>query len=175
MGICNFHWFQIEWMTSVLKKEIVVQLPTHVWFFVTPQTAACQASLSFTISWGLLKPLPIELVMLSNHLILCHLLLLLLIFPSIRVFSNDQLFTSGAQNTGASASASVFSTNIQGWFPLRLTGLISLQSKGLSRVSSSTTIWKHQLEQTLIIGLYVCLPWESEGSSRLRAFLLLCP
>ena len=55
-----------------------------------------------------------------------------------------QLFTSGGQNTGASASASVLPTSIQDWFPLRLTGLISLLSKGLSEVFSSTTVWRHQ-------------------------------
>ena len=60
-------------------------------------------------------------------------------------FPMSQLFTSGGQRTGASASASVFAMTIQGWFTLGLTGLISLQSKGLSRVFSSTTIRKHQL------------------------------
>ena len=80
----------------------------------------------------------------SNHLILCcPLLLLPSIFPSIRVFSMSQLFTSGGQYIGASASASVLPMNIQGWFPLGLTGLISLLSKGLSRVFSKTTNWKH--------------------------------
>ena len=74
----------------------------------------------------------IELVMPSNHLILCHTLLLLpSIFPSIRVFSNDQLFASGGQSTGVSASASVLPMNIQDWFPLGLTGFIPLQSKEL--------------------------------------------
>ena len=59
-------------------------------------------------------------------------------------FPVSQLFTSGGQNIGASASVSVLPMNIQGWFPLGLTGLISLLSKELSRVCSSTTIWKHQ-------------------------------
>ena len=76
----------------------------------------------------------------SNHLILCHPFLLLpLIFPSIRIFSNK---SSGSQSTGASAS--VVSMNIQGWFPWGSTGLISLQSKRLSRVFSRTTVRKHQ-------------------------------
>ena len=61
--------------------------------------------------------------------------------PSI---SHDVLFTLDDQNTGASASASVLSVNVQGWSPLRLTGLISLLSKGLSEVFSSTTVWRHQ-------------------------------
>ena len=65
-------------------------------------------------------------------------------FPASGSFPMNQLFTSGGQNTGASSSASVFLMNIQGWFPLGLTGLISLQSKGLSRVFSSTTVQKHQ-------------------------------
>ena len=72
------------------------------------------------------------------------LLLLSSILHSIRVFLMSCLFTSGGQSIGASASASVLQVNIQGWFPLGLTGLISLQSKGLSRVFSSPTIWKHQ-------------------------------
>ena len=65
-------------------------------------------------------------------------------FPASGSFPMSRLFTSGGQSTGASASASVFSVNIQGWFPLGLTGLISLQSKGLSRVFSSTTVRKCQ-------------------------------
>ena len=81
--------------------------------------------------------------MLSNHLILCHLLLLPSVFPNIRVFSN-QFCASGGQSIGASASASVLPMNIQGWCPLGLTSLISLQSKALSRVFFSTTIWRHQ-------------------------------
>ena len=99
-----------------------------------------QSSLSFTISLRLLKLMSIESVMPYNHLILCHPLLLLpSILPSIRVFSMSQLFASGGQSTGASASASVLPINIQGWFPLGLTGLFSLQSKGLPRVFSSAT------------------------------------
>ena len=92
-----------------------------------------------------LKLKSIESVMPSNHLILCHPLLLLhSIFPSIRVFSVSQFFPSGGQSIGASASASVLPMNIQGWFPLGWTGWISLQSKGLSRVFSNTTVQKHQ-------------------------------
>ena len=112
--------------------------------FATLWTAAHQASLSITNSWSLLKLMSIESVMPSNHLILCcPLLLLPSVFPSIRVFSN-QSFTSGGQSIGVSASASVFSMIIQDCFPLGLTGWISLQSKGLSRVFSNTTVQKHQ-------------------------------
>ena len=77
------------------------------------------------------------------HLVLCHPLLLLpSIFPSIRVFSMSWLFASGGQRF--EASASVLPMNIQDWLPLGLTALISLQSKQLLRVFSSTTVWKHQ-------------------------------
>ena len=69
----------------------VVQLLSHVWLFVTPWTAACQASLSFTIYWSLLKCMFTESTMTSNHLILCHRLLLPSIFPSIRAFSNESV------------------------------------------------------------------------------------
>ena len=66
------------------------------------------------------------------------------LFPASGIFPVSQLFTSGDQNTRTSASASVLPVSIQGWFPLRLTGLISLLSMGLSRVFSSTTVWRHQ-------------------------------
>ena len=64
-------------------------------------------------------------------------------FPGSGSFQMSQLFTSGGQSIGVSASASVLPMNIQDWFPLGLTGLISLQSKGHSRVFSNTTVWKH--------------------------------
>ena len=89
---------------------------------------------------NLLRFMPFELVMQSNHLILCcPVLLLPSIFPSIRVFSKESNLRI-RWYWSFSISSSV---NIQGWFPLRLTGLISLLSKGLSRVLSSTIIWKH--------------------------------
>ena len=81
----------------------------------------------------------------SNYPILCHPLLLLpSIFPSIRVFSNG-LSASAGQSIEALASASVLPMDSQGWFPLGLAGLSSLQSKGLSKVFSNTTVRKHQL------------------------------
>ena len=114
-----------------------VQLLSHVQLFVTPWTAVHRASLSITNSWNLLRLMPVESVMPSNHLILCHpLLLLSSIFHSIRSFPLSQFFTSGGQSIGVSASASVLPMSIQDWFPLGLTGLISLLSKELSRVFS---------------------------------------
>ena len=125
---------------------VAVQLPSRVQLFPTQWTAARQPSLLFTIFHSLLKLMSIESVMPSNHLILCHLLLPLPSFlPSIRVFSSESAqVASSSQSTGASASASVLLMNIQDWFPLGLTRLSSLKSKELSRVFSSTTIWKHQ-------------------------------
>ena len=121
-----------------------VQSLSHVQLFATPWTAACRASLSFTISWSLLKLMSIESVMPSNHLILCApFSSCLQSFPASGSFLMSQLFASGGQSIGASASASVFPLNIQDWFSLGLTGLILL-SKGLSRVYSSTAVQKHQ-------------------------------
>ena len=110
-----------------------------MWLFATLQTAAYQASMSLTISLSSLKLMSTESVMPSNHLILYGPFNLQpSVFTSIRVFSNESLFTSSGQSIRASASASVLPMNIQGWFCLAWAGLISLQSKGLSRVFSST-------------------------------------
>ena len=129
---------------------VVVQLPSHVWLFATPRTATHQASLALTISRSLPKFMSIASVMPSSNLILWRSLLLLpSILLSIRDFTNE--FASGDQNTGALASASVLPVSIQGWFPLRLTGLISLLSKGLSEVFSSTTVQRHQFLVLCII------------------------
>ena len=117
-----------------------VELLSCVWLFAISWAAACQASLSIANSQNLLKLMSIELVMPSNHLILCHPLLLLpSIFPSIRVFSNESVLQSGGQSIGVSASASALPMDIQDWFPLRWTGWISLQSRGILRVFSNTT------------------------------------
>ena len=132
----------------VVQSRSLVQLVETLW------TAAHRTSLSFTISWSLLKFMFIESVMPSSHLILrCPLLFLHSIVPSIRVFSNKSGLASGGQSIGASASASVLPMNIQGWFPLGLTGLISLLSKGLSRVFSSTTVQKPQFSAFFLVQL----------------------
>ena len=113
-----------------------------------PWTPASQAPLSSTNSWSLLKFMSIESMMPSNHLILCP--------PSPLDFNLSQhqgLFqwvscSHQMTNSGISASASVLPMSIYGWFPLRLTGLISLMSKGLSGAFSSTTVWRHQFFRT---------------------------
>ena len=113
----------------------------------TPWTAACQASLSFTISWSTLKLMSVESVMPSNHLIPCCPVLLPSIFPSIRVFSSESVLHIRWPKYW-NFSFSLSPMNIQGWFLLGLTGLMSLLSKGLSEVFSSTAVWKHQFFST---------------------------
>jgi len=123
-----------------------VQLLSRVWLIATPWTAALQASLSITNSWSLLKLMSIESVMPSNHLILCHPLLLLpSIFPSIRVFSNESVLHIRWPKYWIFSFNISPSMNIQDWFPLGLTSLVSLNFKGLSRVFSNNTVQKYQL------------------------------
>ena len=111
---------------------ISVQSLSHVRLIVTQCIATYQDSLSFTTSLSLLKLMSIELVMPSNHLVLCRPLLLLpSIFPSIRVFSNESILPMRWQSIGVSVSASVLPMNAQDWSPLGWTGWISFQSKGL--------------------------------------------
>ena len=125
-----------------LPIVVVVQL------FANPWTAARQVSLSLITSQSLPKFMSIASIMPSSHLIVWH-SFLPSVFPSIRNFPKYWLFTSGDQNTGASAAASVLSISTQGWFPLRSTSLINLLYKGLSGVFSSTTVWRHQSFGTL--------------------------
>ena len=133
-----------------------VQSLSCVRLFATPWAAAHQASLYIANHQSLLKLMSIELVMPSNHFILCHPLLLLpSIFPSIRVFQMSQLFTSGSQSIGVSASKSVLPMNTQDWFPLGWTGCISLESKGLSRAFSNNAVQKHvPLESQFLRSLF---------------------
>ena len=128
---------------KILGVQLLLSL-SHVWLFVTPWTAAHQASLSFTVSWSLFKFMAIDLLMLSNHLILCPpFSFSFQFFQASGSFPMSQFFASGGQSIIASASASVLPMNIQDWFPLWWTGWISLQSKGLSRVFSNTTVQNH--------------------------------
>ena len=141
----------ISKFTLVLNPNIFLFELVYVLFngsvrlFATPWTAAHQASLSFTVSWSLLKlmswsqwshpnisssVIPFSFCPQSS--------------PASGSFPMSQFFASGGQRIGVSASASVLPVNLQGWFPLALTGLISLQSKGLSRIFSNTTVQKHQ-------------------------------
>ena len=135
-------WLHVHCCKWCLAHVGVVHLLSCVQLFATPWTAACQASLSFTISQSLLKFMSIGWW--------CYLTILASSVPISFCFQSSPvsesflmswLFASGGQSTGGSAS--VLPVNIQGQFPLGLTGLISLQSKGLSRVFCSTTVWKH--------------------------------
>ena len=122
-----------------------VQLLSHVRLFATPWIAAHQASLSITNSWSSLKLTSIESVMPSSHFILCRPRLLLPpTLPASESFPMSQLFAWGRQSIGDSALASFLPKNTEGWSPSEWTGWISLQSKGLSRVFSNTTVQKHQ-------------------------------
>ena len=140
---CVGRWILYCWATR--KAQWNIQFSSflslsHFRLFATPWTAALQASLSISNSWSLLKLVSIASALPSNHCILCHPLLLLpSVFPSIRIFSSESGLLISGQSIGVSASASVLPVNIQDWFPLGLTGLLSLQSKELSRVFSSTT------------------------------------
>ena len=144
----NVYSHQVHWcVLSVFKWFSSIQLLSCVRLFATPWTAAHQASLSITNSQSL--PKSIESVMPSNHLILCcPLLLHLQSFPASGSFPLSQFFTSGGQRIEVSASTSVLPVNTQYWSSLGWTGWISLQSKGLSRVFSNTTVQKHQFFST---------------------------
>ena len=123
----------------------VAQSPSCVWLFAIPWTAAHQASLLLTISWSLPKFMFIASVVPSSHLILwCPLLLLPSSFLSIRDFSNESSMCIKWPKYWHFSFSISSSMNIQGWSPLRLTGLIPLLSKGLPGVFSSTTVWGHQ-------------------------------
>ena len=142
-GVGGECWGSTLFSCSVMF--LFVTLQTAAWTLWLCGLHACQASLSFTISQSLLRFMSIDSVMPSNRLILCH-PHFCQSFSASGSFLVSWLFTSGSQSIGAwaSASAAVLSMYIQGWFPLALTGLISLQSKELSRVFSSTTTRRHQ-------------------------------
>ena len=135
----------IQQVNNFVYQFSSVQSLSCIWLFATPWTAARQASLSIINSWSLPKLMSIELLMPSNHLILfvtfssCP-----QSFPAWGSFQMSQFFPSGGQSIGVSASTSILPMNIQNWFPLGWIGWISLQSKGLSRVFSNTTVQKHQ-------------------------------
>ena len=136
--LCNHHHCPSPGFLIVL----VVQSLSCVQLFVTSWSAVRQASLSFTVSQSLLKLVSIELGMPFNHLILCHHILLLpSIFPMIRLFSNKSaLWIMWLKYLSFSISPS---NEYSGLISLGLTGLISLLSKGLSRVFHNTTVQKH--------------------------------
>ena len=137
------HWPLDQRCCSVQFSS--VQSLSCVRLFVTPWIAAHQASLSITNSWSPPKPMSIESVMPSSHLILClPFSSCPQSFPASGSLPMSQLFASSSQSIGVSASASVLPMNTQDWSPLGWIGWISLQFKGLSRVFSNITVQKHQ-------------------------------
>ena len=129
-------------------------------------TAACQDSLSSTVFQNLLKLMPIDSMMPSNHLILCRPFSSFpCSFPASGSLQMSQLFVSGGQSIGVSASTSVFPMNVQGWLPLGLTSFILL-SKELSRVFSSTIY--ESIDFSVLSLLYGTTLWPNlwPGSSR---------
>ena len=123
-----------------------VQSLSRVWTFVTPWTTACQASLSITNSQGLPNLMSIESVMPSNHLILCHPLLLLpSIFPSIRVFSNESALRIRWPKYWNLSFNMSLSNEHPGLISFRMDWLDLLAVQGTPRVLSNTTVQKHQI------------------------------
>ena len=137
------YWELVGTVSIKQAMRIVVQLLHHVWLFATPWTAAHQARLSSTISQCLLNSCPLS--QLPNHLSLCHPLLLSpSSFPSIRVFSSELALCIRWSKYWSFSFRTSPSNEYSGLFPLGLTTLISLLSKGLSRVLSNTTIWSRR-------------------------------
>ena len=161
-----------NWKDKTYCKNYIifssVRLLSHVRLFATPWTTACQASLPITNSWSLLKLMSIEQVMPSTISFSVIPISHFQSFPASGSFPRSQLFASGGPSIGVSASISVFPMNIQDWFPLGWTGWISLQSKGLSRVLSTTTVQKHQFFGTQL-SLYYRLYCRANGTSK-RAY-----
>ena len=127
----------------------LVQSLSGVQFFSTPWTAAHQASMSITNSQSLFKLMSIESVMPPNHLILCHPLLCPpSIFPSIRIFSKESVLRIRWPKYWSFRFSIRPFNEYSGLISLGWTGWISLQSRGLSRVFSNTTVQKHQFFST---------------------------
>ena len=144
-GFFNIYKSANIYVTYHINKFSSVQSLSRVRGFATPWIAPCQAFLSITNSWSLLKLISVELVMPSNHLILCHpLLLLTSVFPSIQVFSNESaIHIRWPKYRSFSFNISSFNEHSR-LISLRMDSLDLLQSKGLLRVFSNTAVQKHQ-------------------------------
>ena len=146
-----FKLFKLLLIYYIIVIIYSVQSLSCVQLFTTPWTAAHQASLSITNSQSLLKLMSMELVMPSNYLILWHPLLLLpSIFPSIRVFSNESVLCIRWPKYWSFSLSIIPSNEYSGLISFRMTGWISLLSKGLSRVFSKTTVQKYQFFSALL-------------------------
>ena len=140
-------------------------VPSRVWLFTTPWTAVCQASLSITNSQSLLKFMSIQLVMPSNHLILCHPLLLSSIFPSIRFFSNESVLHIRWPKYWSFSFSISPSNEYSGLISLDWTGWIALLLKGLSRVFSNTTVQASILQRSAFFLVQLSHPYMTIGKT----------
>ena len=141
--------FLSSWNKHSNQFSQSVQSLRCVQLFATPWTGAYQAPLSINNSWSLLKLMSITSVMPSNHFILCHPLLLLpSIFPSIRVFSTESVLCIRCPKCWSFSFSNSSSDKYSGLISFRIDWWFSLQSKGLSRVFSNTTVQKHQFFRT---------------------------
>ena len=137
----------LGWRWKITFQDVTVQSLSHVWHSATPETTTCQSSLSFTnllnsCSRNLLKLMFVESVNQPSHPVTsvsCS-----QSFPASLSFSNESPLHIRWPKYWSSSFSISLPMNIQGWFPLRLADLISLLSKGLSRVFSSTAVWKHR-------------------------------
>ena len=164
--LCRFCYLKHSPFFFLSQRKVVVQLLSCVRFFETPWTAACQASLSSPslrvcsnscpLSWWCYATISSSVVPFS-----C-----LQYFPASGSFPMSQFFASDEQSTGASASATVLPMNIQGWFPLGLTDLISLLSKGLSRVFSSTSLKESVLWRSAFFMVQLSHSYTTTGKTK---------
>ena len=158
---------------TMLVCAVAIQSLNHVWLFETPpRTIACQPSLPFTISWSLLKLMSIELLMPSNHLILCHPLLLLpSVFPSIRVFSKESsLHFRWPKYWNFSFSISP-SSEYSGLISFRIDWFDLLAVQWTFYLSVYLSIWTVSWEE--VIGHWNCTAWLLPGPNRTECSLLL--
>ena len=132
----------LRWVNETVLLA-AVQFLRRVWLFGTSWTAAGQTFLSFTVSLSLLKFMSTELMMISNHFILCRSTSCSQFFPASWSFPMSHLFTSGGQSIGASASASVLPMNIQSWFSLGLVKLLAAKRtlKSLHHNLKTSVLW----------------------------------
>ena len=139
---------------------IVFQLLSHVWFFVTLCSVPGSSVLHYFLEFAKIHVYCFGVAIQPSHPLPPPFSFCLQSFLAPDSFPVSRLFPSGSQSIRASASASVLPMNIQGWFPLRLIGLISLQSKRLSRVFSSTTVWMHEFfcaQPSLCSNSHICI------------------
>ena len=160
-------------------SECLLSLFSHVWLFATPWTTTHQASLSLHISWSLLKLMSIELVMLSNHLILCHPLLLPSIFPSCRVFPNELAPLIRWPNYWRFSFSLSPSTEYSGLISSRTDQFDLLAVQGTLKSllqhhnSKASSLWHSTFFTAQLSHLYITAEWEQQHNSIIFTTTLL--